>query len=341
MSDEKIEATVEKSEAAPVEEQAEAPVEAEVSAERAEPEVQAESKEPAVEEVEAPAEAEKVVDAAEPKAEAEAPVEDKVKPKIEAKPAEEEAKEVKPEVEAKPAEEEAKEVKPKVEAKPAEEEKDKEAKPEKEADTPEAESPKAEAPKDEAAEEKPKTKAKKKASKKDEGSDGEGGDAGGPPAEGGEAPKEAGDKKPEAGEKKPEARPRDRKKSQNFWGVLHIYSSKNNTILHVTDVTGAETISIKCCGQVVKSSREKSGPYGAMQAAIRVANEIREKGVTGVNIRVRAPGGHNGPRYPGKGAQAAIRAISRSGIYVGKIEDVTSLPHDGCRPKGGKRGRRV
>jgi small subunit ribosomal protein S11 len=56
---------------------------------------------------------------------------------------------------------------------------------------------------------------------------------------------------------------------------------------------------------------------------------------------VRAPGGHNGPRYPGKGAQAAIRAISRSGIRIGRIEDVTPIPHDGCRAKGGKRGRRV
>ena len=132
-----------------------------------------------------------------------------------------------------------------------------------------------------------------------------------------------------------------KKKERGIWGILNIYSSKNNTILHVTDITGAETISIKSGGQVVRSQREESSPYAAMQAAIRVVKEIRDKGVVGVHIKVRAPGGHNGPRYPGKGAQAAIRVISRSGIQVGRIEDVTPIAYGGCRPRGGKRGRRV
>ena len=143
-------------------------------------------------------------------------------------------------------------------------------------------------------------------------------------------------------EEKPEAtQPKKKKQTKEFWGVLHIYSSKNNTILHVTDITGAETISIKSGGQVVKSQREESSPYAAMQAAMRVADEIKEKGIRGLHIKVRAPGGHNGPKYIGKGAQAAIRSISRSGITIGRIEDVTPIPHGGCTPKGGKRGRRV
>jgi len=132
-----------------------------------------------------------------------------------------------------------------------------------------------------------------------------------------------------------------KRREKGIWGILNIYSSKNNTILHVTDITGAETISIKSGGQVVRSQREESSPYAAMQAAIRVAKEIRDKGVVGVHIKVRAPGGHNGPRYPGKGAQAAIRVISRSGMQIGRIEDVTPVAYGGCRPKGGKRGRRV
>lgn len=132
-----------------------------------------------------------------------------------------------------------------------------------------------------------------------------------------------------------------KKKDSGIWGILHIYSSKNDTILHVTDITGAETISIKSGGQIVKSQREEASPYAAMQAAIRISDEIKDKGITSVHIKVRAKGGHNGPRYPGKGAQAAIRAISRSGIQIGMIEDVTPIPHGGCRPKGGKRGRRV
>ena len=137
----------------------------------------------------------------------------------------------------------------------------------------------------------------------------------------------------------PDEKPRPKK--MGSWGVLHLYSSKNDTILHVTDITGAETIAIKSGGMIVKSDREEGSPYAAMQAAGQVAEALKEKGYSGVNIKVRAPGGHNGPRYPGKGAQAAIRAISRSGIKIGRIEDVTPIPHDGCRPKGGKRGRRV
>jgi small subunit ribosomal protein S11 len=132
-----------------------------------------------------------------------------------------------------------------------------------------------------------------------------------------------------------------KRKENTMWGILNIYSSKNNTILHVTDITGAETISIKSGGQIVRSQREESSPYAAMKAATRIAKEIRDKGIVGIHIKVRAPGGHNGPRYPGKGAQAAIRVISRSGIHIGRIEDVTPVAYGGCRPKGGKRGRRV
>ena len=140
-----------------------------------------------------------------------------------------------------------------------------------------------------------------------------------------------------------EARPAEepRRRDKELWGVLHIYSSKNNTILHVTDLTGCETLSVKSGGMMVKAQREEASPYAAMQAALRIAEEVKDKGITGLHIKVRAPGGHNGPRYPGKGAQSAIRAISRSGLVIGRIEDVTPLPYGGCRPKGGKRGRRV
>jgi len=132
-----------------------------------------------------------------------------------------------------------------------------------------------------------------------------------------------------------------KKKVEELWATLHIYSSKNNTILHVTDLTGAETIAIRSGGMIVRSQREESSPYAAMQAASQIATILEDRGFKGVHIKVRAPGGHNGPFYPGKGAQAAIRAISRSGLKIGRIEDVTPVPHDGCRMKGGRRGRRV
>jgi len=125
------------------------------------------------------------------------------------------------------------------------------------------------------------------------------------------------------------------------WGVVHIYASYNDTIIHVTDITGNETIAVASGGMMVKTSRLESSPTAAMLAAKRVADTVHEKGINGLHVKVRAPGGHNGPNNPGPGAQAAIRALSRSGLRIGIIEDVTPIPHGGCRKKGGKRGRRV
>lgn len=124
------------------------------------------------------------------------------------------------------------------------------------------------------------------------------------------------------------------------WGVAHIYSSYNDTIVHITDLTGAETIARYSGGMIVKADREESSPYAAMQAAFRAANEARDKGISALHITVRAPGGH-GAKTPGPGAQAAIRALARAGMRIGRIEEVTPVPHDGTRRPGGRRGRRV
>jgi len=125
------------------------------------------------------------------------------------------------------------------------------------------------------------------------------------------------------------------------WGVAHIYSSYNDTIIHITDVTGNQTLAVASGGMMVKANRLESSPTAAMMAAKRAAETAKDKGITGVHVKVRAPGGHNGPTNPGPGAQAAIRALSRIGLRIGLIEDVTPLPHGGCRKKGGRRGRRV
>jgi small subunit ribosomal protein S11 len=125
------------------------------------------------------------------------------------------------------------------------------------------------------------------------------------------------------------------------WGICHVFSSYNNTILHITDITGSETIAKSSGGMMVKSDRMESSPTAAMMAAKRIAEEALDKGIRGIHIRIKAPGGHNGPNTPGPGAQAAIRALSRAGLRIGLIEEVTPIPHDGCRKKGGKRGRRV
>ena len=124
------------------------------------------------------------------------------------------------------------------------------------------------------------------------------------------------------------------------WGVVHIFSSYNNTIIHITDISGAETIARTSGGMVVKASRMESSPYAAMRAASLAADVARDKGITAIHIRVRAPGGA-GPRTPGPGAQAAIRALARAGFRIERIEEVTPVPHDGTRRPGGRRGRRV
>lgn len=132
-----------------------------------------------------------------------------------------------------------------------------------------------------------------------------------------------------------------RPKRELRWGMAHIYASYNDTIIHITDITGTETITTTSGGMMVKSDRMESSPTAAMMAAKRAAETALDKGITGLHVKVRAPGGHNGPHNPGPGAQAAIRALSRMGLRIGLIEDVTPLPHGGCRKKGGKRGRRV
>lgn len=124
-------------------------------------------------------------------------------------------------------------------------------------------------------------------------------------------------------------------------GIAHIYASYNNTIIHITDLTGSETLGFSSGGQMVKADRLESSPTAAMQAAKKAASEAQEKGCTRIYIKVRAQGGQNGARYPGPGAQPAIRALTRSGMKIMGIEDVTPIPYGGCRKKGGKRGRRM
>jgi len=124
------------------------------------------------------------------------------------------------------------------------------------------------------------------------------------------------------------------------WGIVHIYSSYNNIIVHVTDLTGAETIARASGGMFVDAGRLEPTPYAATRAASYAMEIAKQRGINAVHIRVRAPGGVKA-RTPGPGTQAAIRAIARSGMMIGRIEDVTPIPHDSVRRKGGRRGRRV
>ena len=124
------------------------------------------------------------------------------------------------------------------------------------------------------------------------------------------------------------------------WGIAHIYASYNNVIITITDATGAETVTKASGGMVVKADRDQASPNAAMKAAEKVAEVALEKGIEGVHVRIRAQGG-NKTLSPGPGAQAAIRALARAGLRIGRIEDVTPVPHDGTKKTGGRRGRRV
>jgi small subunit ribosomal protein S11 len=124
------------------------------------------------------------------------------------------------------------------------------------------------------------------------------------------------------------------------WGIAYILSTPNNTIVHITDITGAETIARYSAGMMTDKDREGGSPFPAMLAAKKAAEVATMKGLTGVHIRVRAAGGTKS-KIPGPGAQTAIRTLARAGLKIGVIEDVTPIIHGYMRPKGGRRGRRV
>jgi len=90
----------------------------------------------------------------------------------------------------------------------------------------------------------------------------------------------------------------------------------------------------------VKADRDESSPYAAMLAAQDVAARCKELGITAMHIKLRATGG-NGTTSPGPGAQAALRALARAGMKIGRIEDVTPIPTDSTRKPHGRRGKRL
>lgn len=104
--------------------------------------------------------------------------------------------------------------------------------------------------------------------------------------------------------------------------IVHIKASFNNTLITITDVEGGAicTSSAGCVG--FKGAR-KSTPFAAAQAAQRAASTAMRNGVREVEVRVKGPG-------PGR--ESAISALQQAGMRISSIEDVTPLPHNGCRP---------
>ncbi len=123
-------------------------------------------------------------------------------------------------------------------------------------------------------------------------------------------------------------------------GVIHIYATANNTIIHATDISNAHTFSMHSGGAQVKADRLGSSPRAAMDAAKRVAEEMVAKGVGAAHVKIRAAGGIKS-KTVGPGARPAVKALERAGIHVLSVENVTPVPHDGCKRKGGRKGRRM
>ena len=123
-------------------------------------------------------------------------------------------------------------------------------------------------------------------------------------------------------------------------GLVHIYASRNNTIILLTDETGAETIAKCSGGMVVKSQHKEGSPYAAMKVAEIVAEKAKEKGIREINVKVRGQGGIR-PKNPGQGAEAAILSLTRNGLRIKSIENVTPIPHDGTRRKKRHRSKKT
>ena len=125
-----------------------------------------------------------------------------------------------------------------------------------------------------------------------------------------------------------------------FFAVCHIMATFNDTFIHVTDLSGRETYARVTGGMKVKADREESSPYAAMMASADVYSRLKLLGVNALHFKIRGRGGID-TRTPGPGAQAAMRALARLGLKIGRIEDVTPIPTDSTRRKGGRRGRRL
>ncbi len=120
-------------------------------------------------------------------------------------------------------------------------------------------------------------------------------------------------------------------------GIVYIFSSQNNTILHLTDMAGNTLLRVSG-GMVTKHSRLKADPTIAMFAAKKICERAKDLGITSFYVRTRAKTGGMGI---GSGAHAAVKSISKEGYRIINILDTTRVARGGPKKKGGKRGRRV
>ncbi len=123
------------------------------------------------------------------------------------------------------------------------------------------------------------------------------------------------------------ARTKKREKKNVPVGQAHIKSTFNNTIITITDTQG-NTLSWESAGSIGFKGSRKSTPFAAQRAAESAAKKAQEQGVKKVEVFVKGPG---------SGRETAIRSLQAAGLEVGGINDVTAIPHNGCRPKKRRR----
>jgi len=149
--------------------------------------------------------------------------------------------------------------------------------------------------------------------------------------------KEEAAKQPAEKEEKIREEPKEEKKREERAAIAYVYSSSNNTMVHITDLAG-NTLSRVTGGMITKHSRLKSNPTTAMFAAKKAAERARDLGITSLYIRSRAKTGSPGF---GPGGHAAVKTLSKEGFRIISLLDTTRVPRGGPKKKGGKRGRRV
>jgi len=128
----------------------------------------------------------------------------------------------------------------------------------------------------------------------------------------------------------------EKKKKKEAEAVVNIYTSFNNTIVHVTDMSG-RTITKVTGGMVTKHNRLKANPTIAMFIAKRIAENLKELKVKSLYFRIRAKTGNPAP---GPGTHAIVKSLSREGFKILNILDSTRIARGGPKKKGGRRGRR-
>jgi len=124
--------------------------------------------------------------------------------------------------------------------------------------------------------------------------------------------------------------------SKESEAVMNIYASYNNTLVHVTDMSG-KTISKVSGGMVTKHNRLKANPTIAMFIAKRISEEVKDLGIKSFYIRIRAKTRNPSP---GPGANTIVKSLTRENFKILSILDTTRMPRGGPKKKGGRRGRR-